>query len=191
MITPPSSHEPFLNTLNEVRRINETSRSTDPSLEVNRLRYIEFRRSIEMWWIPIITEYFEVMGRLWFGFETRMGGAPFHAKPFDFPLYTVRTEIYGPMAIFTVEEKTERERLKRVVESDEQSEARLECYKLGCRCRVLLEENGQYHLQSENRDTLLISTSHLRPQQAELDIKFNGLFLIGPFLTQSRWKDPF
>ena len=191
MYTPHSSHEPYLSTLTEVRRINETSRSTDPSLEMNRLRYIEFRRSIEMWWIPIITEYFEVMGRLWFGFETRMGGAPFHAEPFDFPLYIVRTEIYGPMAISTVEEKTERERLKRVVESDEQSEARLECYKIGCRCRVLLEEKDQYHLQSENRDTLLVSTSQLQLQQAELDIKFNSLYLMGPFVTQSRWKDPF
>ena len=52
----------------------------NPEKEQNRLRWLEFRHNIESVWLPVLEEYLNVIGKLWFGFEMRLKGSEFRKE---------------------------------------------------------------------------------------------------------------
>ncbi|HPH98012.1 MAG TPA: hypothetical protein PK613_19175 [Anaerolineaceae bacterium] len=157
----------------------------NPEKEQNRLRWLEFRHNIESVWLPVLEEYLNVIGKLWFGFEMRLKGSEFRKELVSSPAYYATHEVFGPMAIFWVTENDWEEREALYSET----EMRLELFKRGYRCRIVIQDDGRYDFQDDASNTLVkFDTGHKIDREELLQI-FADAFLDGPQEIYKRWKD--
>lgn len=182
----PIDSSTFLTALRLEKAALQKQLTDDPSSEQKRLRWINFRSVIETRWVPIVEMYLTVLGKLWFGSEERLGGTPIRNKLFLFPLYTVKTTFYGPMAIFEVGEKTRRMREARGQAPNE--ETKTEEFTLGFRLKIVLLENDEYVLQNDEAHVLNKVGEIDSINESTIQQIIYEAYLQGPQAIYSRWK---
>lgn len=156
----------------------------DPKQEQNRLRWIEFTKNIETSWTPVMDGYLKTLGHLWFGDEMRLKGPEFRKQLVPVPAYSVSHNIYGPMAIFQVGERSWREREMPFNETVSKTEQ----YQLGYRVRVVLSEDGVYSFQSDNSDSLLVIEDGSQIDEDSFTSMFAEVYSNGPKVIHQHWK---
>ena len=182
--------EKFFEALEQVREERHQELFDYPKKEQDRLRWIEFQRAIERAWLPIMQEYLEVLGKLWFGYEMRLKGTEFLKKPVPVPTYKVVHKLFGPLAIFEVVENAWRQRDAPFEMEGGKSEPRTQAFQRGFRCRVELHDNGQYEFQDDHNQTLFQSDNGTQVDQEKLRNFFAEVYLRGPEVIFSRWDPP-
>lgn len=175
----------FFKVLEQEREDRYKERINFPENEVNRIKWIEFQKTIDIEFWPIMDEYLTVLGKLWFGETMRLKGPDFFKQLVSAPAYRVSHQVYGPMAIFWVEELDWKERQALFNEG----EYRLELYKRGFRCRILHEKDNKFSFRDDS-DLLLLEFDTMIPTNREPFLQiFNQVYSSGPKEIYTRWKD--
>lgn len=180
----------FFEALDQERELRRQDLLDHPKKERDRLRWIEFQRSIEIAWLPIMQEYLEVLGKLWFGYEMRLKGTEFLKKPVPVPTYKVVHKMFGPLAIFEVVEDAWKEREAPFEMEGGKSVLRTQAYQRGFRCRVEIHDDGHYEFQDDHNYALFQSENGMQVDQEKLINFFAEAYLKGPEVILSRWDPP-
>lgn len=178
--------------LEEVAKIQEERQRQileHPDNEKNRIRWADFRRSIDSEWVPILEEYLSVLGRLWFGEEMRLSGSLYRKELVACPAYVVTHEVFGPMAVFWVAKNSWEERVVPYIEKTGKSELKTELIRRGYRCRVVMMESERYHLQGDDHKTLIEFDSDMQIDRENLLGIFAEVYSSGPKVIFYRWKN--
>lgn len=159
-----------------------------PEIEEKRLERIEFRRVIETVWVPILHEHLRVLGKLWFGSETRLKGSEWRKELASFPSYTVSHQIFGLMAVFSVEAASWSER-EMSFANHKGARSRTQEYKEGYRCQCVMAEDGQYQLLESSQRILAQFKDGTQVEQKLFADIFAEAYLRGPRIILFRWKN--
>lgn len=185
MINQPEELNRFSETLQQEMETRQKQLVEHPEEEQNRHKWLEFKYTVEMKWVPVIDEYLTVLGKLWFGEELRLRGPELRKELVSCPAYLVTYRVYGPMAIFWVAENNWEER--EVPYSD--TERRMELFKRGYRCRIVIQEGGQYHFQDDAHITLIEFDNGSQINRDVFLKVFSDAYLNGPQEIYKRWKN--
>lgn len=179
----------FLRALEQHRESRQKLLEENPEKEQNRLKWIEFQKTIETAWVPVCEEFLTVLGRLWFGETMRLSGPMFRKKLVPVPAFVVTHQFFGPMAVFWVQEDEWKEREVPFTQTEEKTELKTEIFRLGYRCRMVLQENGEYHFQNDNHETLVQFGESMQVNREQLVDIFAEAYLEGPKVIHNRWKE--
>lgn len=177
----------FFNALAQARETRQQELFENKEKEQTRLKWIAFQQMIEAEWVPIIREYLNVLGELWFGYEMRLKGPIFRKELVPIPSYIVTHEVFGPMAIFWVAEREWQERKVSVVEGT--TEFKTELIRHGFRCRIVMKDDGQYQFQDDGHNTLIQFEDQAKISWEELDNIFASAYSEDPTVIFYRWKN--
>lgn len=176
----------FFKALTQAREARQRELLENEEKEQARLKWIAFQQVIEAEWVPIIGEYLNVLGELWFGHEMRLKGPMFRKELVPIPSYIVTHEVFGPMAIFWVAEKVWQER---EVSVEGTTEFKTELIRHGFRCRIVMKDDGQYQFQDDGHNILIQFEDQAKISWEELDNIFASAYSEGPTVIFYRWKD--
>jgi len=155
--------------------------------EQDRLNWIEFRRSIDTDWLPMLDEFLTALGRLWFGFEdTIRGASSYRPELVTVPAYVVANRIFGPMAIHWVAKRTW---LEREVPYGP-AWTKTELYTTGFRCRVIMQNNEQYRFETDDGATTIYFARNAPVDPNGLNEVFAEAYRVGPGVLFNQWRIP-
>lgn len=185
MTNHPKESNEFYEALKQEKETRQRQLLENPEKEQNRLNWLRFKNTIETKWLPILEEYLTVLGRLWFGYEMRLKGPEFMKELVACPSFVVAYEVFGPMAVFWVAQNV----LEKREAPYSDNEFRTELFKRGYRCRVVMKDDGQYHFQDDDHNTLVQFDDVSQVNGEKLLAVFAEAHSKGPSVIYRQWKN--